>query len=224
MRIPGSQLGLGLVLPPSLAEADFLEAAENAEALAWLRRWPDWPGNALLLHGPPGCGKTHLAHVWAARAGARIVVGAGVTVAGVADLAAAALAVDDADGIVDPAALLHLVNLQRERGYSLLLTASHSAARWPGDLADLTSRLRAMPAAELREPGDDLLAAVMLKLFADRQLPVAAEVIAYLLPRIERSFAAARQWVARIDAAAIAAQRPITLALVRQVLEDADQS
>lgn len=213
------QLGLGLALPVSYAREDFLEAPGNAAALGWIERWPDWPGGALLLHGPAGSGKTHLGHVWAAKSGARLLQPEALTAETVAALGEAPLALDDAERCADPAALFHLINLMRERGQPLLLLSGAAPAAWPHRLPDLVSRLKAMPGAAIAEPDDALLGAVLVKLFADRQLGVGEDLVAYLLPRIERSFHAARDWVARLDAAALAEQRPVTVALARRLLE-----
>ena len=214
------QLSLGLALPVSWSRDDFLVAPGNEAALGWLDRWPDWPNGALVLHGAAGSGKTHLAHIWVAQSGARLIGPADLDKAAVDGLARQPLALDDADAGLDPVALFHLINLMRERGHGLLLTGSLPPAQWSYTLPDLMSRLKAMPAAGIAPPDDALLAAVLVKLFSDRQLHVGEDVVRYLVPRIERSFHAARHWVAKLDAAALAEGRAVTVVLARRLLEE----
>lgn len=220
-----AQLPLDLGHLPALGREDFLVAASNEAAVKWLERWPDWSRPALALYGSPGSGKTHLAHVFAARVRATgaatiFIEPTALDVAAVPDLVggARAVVVDDAAHAPEQA-LLHLHNLVAERRGHLLIVAPEPPARWPIALADLRSRLLAAPAVALNPPDDALLGAVLVKLFADRQVTVAADVIAYLVARIERSFAAARAAVAALDAAALAEKRPITAPFARRVLE-----
>ena len=213
------QLPLDLGHRPALGAADFLVAPPNAAAIAWLDRWPDWPGPALALYGPPGSGKTHMARVFAARSGAALIVAEELSVAGVPDLLAAShAAVVDAADRAGEQALLHLYNLLGERRGHLLVIAREPPARWTIALADLRSRLVAAPAVGLGEPDDVLFGAVLVKLFADRQLRVGAELVAWLVIHIERSFAAAQSAVAALDRAGLARRRPITVSLARVVL------
>ena len=204
---------------PALGREDFLVAPCNEAAVAWLDRWPDWPGPALAIHGPPGSGKSHLAEVWRHRSGAEAVdaCALGQATHGGGD-AAAALVIDGLGGGIDERALLHTYNGVAERGGHLLLTALAPPARWPLTLPDLVSRLRVAPAVAIGLPDDTLLAALMLKLFADRQIAVAPEVPAYVVPRIERTFQAVSSLVERLDRAALAEGRPVTVPLVRSVL------
>ena len=204
---------------PAFGADDFLVAPSNETAIAWLDRWPDWPGPSLVLHGPPGCGKTHLAHVWQARSGAPSLAPAALTVASLPELLdrATAVVIDGAEAAAERP-LLHLVNLLAERSGHLLLTASGPPSRWPTALPDLRSRLLAMPAVAVQPPDDALIGAVLLKLFADRQLTVSEDVVAFLLHHMERSFAAARRLVAALDQAGLAEKRPITVPLARAVL------
>jgi len=214
------QLPLDLGHRPALGRADFLVAPCNAEAIAWLDRWPHWPAPALALYGAAGSGKTHLAHVFAARAAATRIDPAQLKTERVPTLLgdAAAAIVDDADRAAAKP-LLHLYNLLAERRGHLLVVARRPPARWRIALADLRSRLRAAPAVAVAPPDEALIAAVLVKLFADRQLAIGEEVVTYLALHLERSFAATRDAVAALDTAALAEQRRITVPLVRRVLE-----
>ena len=204
---------------PALGREDFLVAPCNEAAVAWLDRWPNWPGPALVIHGPPGSGKSHLAEVWRRRSGAEAVEAAALAqTAPGGGHAAAALVIDGLGGRIDERALLHAYNSVAEQGGHLLLAALAPPARWPLSLPDLVSRLRVAPAVAIGLPDDTLLAALMLKLFADRQIAVAPEVPAYVVPRIERTFAAVSSLVERLDRAALAEGRPVTVPLVRAVL------
>lgn len=215
------QLALDLPHVAGLGLEDFLPAPCNAAALGAILRWPDWPAPALVLSGPAGSGKTHLARIWARRAGAAFlgaqeVWGPAEPLRRVAD--AAALAVDDADAGGDEAALFHLHNAVLGRGGALLLTATTPPAGWPVALPDLRSRVLAAAQARIEPPDDTLLTALLVKQFADRQLRVDPAVVGYLVPRLERAFAAVRGIVEALDRASLRARRPVTLPLARAVL------
>jgi chromosomal replication initiation ATPase DnaA len=219
---PPTQLPLDLVWRPALGREDFLVAPCNAAGVALVDAWPHWPAPAVCLHGPAGSGKTHLAQVLVSRAGARVLERGEVETADPLALFAGGVTavLEDADAAPIPeTALFHLLNAVRQEGGHLLLTASAPPARWPVTLPDLRSRLSALPIEGLGEPDDDLLGMVLLKLFADRGVEVAPGVVAYLLPRMERSFAAVRDLVARADALALSERRAITVPLARRALE-----
>jgi chromosomal replication initiation ATPase DnaA len=213
------QLRLAFEHHPATGPEDFMPAPGNREALAWLARWPDWPAPALVLHGPPGCGKSHLARIWATRTGARWLDGRALTDAEPSEHWTAVL--DDADPVADEGALLSIYNRLQERRGHLLITARRPVGAWTLRLPDLASRLRAAPAAAIGAPDDALLGAVLLKLFADRQLVVSEAVVEYLVRHMERSFDAARRVVADLDGASLRQQRPITVALARALLDQA---
>ena len=200
--------------------ADFLVAPCNQDAVAWVDCWPEWPSPALVLHGPQGAGKSHLAHVWRERCSALLADGTVFP-----DLLPNRLG-DEKFVVIDPfempfdeEALLHLYNVLAERNGQLMIVASAAPARWEISLNDLRSRLLACPAIDIGSPDDGLIGAVMVKQFADRQLRVDPDVITFLLARMERSFAATSRLVAALDQAALAEKRRITVPLARRVLE-----
>ncbi|WP_323378440.1 HdaA/DnaA family protein [Skermanella mucosa] len=219
-----AQLPLDLGHRPAMGADDFLVAPSNEAAVAWLDLWPNWPAPALVIFGPAGCGKTHLAQVWRARTQAPRVEPGDLRIETLPRLLseAAAVVIDNADRGTGDAraerALFHLYNLARETGGHLLLTSESAPARWGINLPDLRSRLMAAPAVAVGAPDDALLAAILVKLFADRQLRVGHDVIRFLVTHMERSFDAARRLVADLDAAALAARRRITVPLARRVL------
>jgi chromosomal replication initiation ATPase DnaA len=216
------QWALPLPVTATFARADFLVSDSNRDAFDLIERWPDWPRRALVLYGRAGSGKTHLAHLWCERSGGSLIAGDAPMLSDPAALPSA-IAIDDADRAAEQA-LLHLYNLCLERGGSLLLTLPAPPAGLLIGLADLASRLRALPIVGIAPPDDALLAAVLVKHFADRQLRVAPEVFAYLTPRIERSFAAAAAVAARLDRFSLETGRPVTIKLARAVLAESDQS
>lgn len=206
--------------PPAGGRADFFVSPANSEALRWIESWPEGWGSAhaLILTGPASSGKSHLAGIWAAKAKAETLNAEELTVDFIPEFSAAV--VENADRVTDARALLHLLNAARERSAWLLLTSRLGARSWPFILPDLTSRLAALPHAELKEPDDALLAAALTKLLADRQLSLTPPLVNYAAQRMERSLAAAHALVAKLDEAALAEKIPLKRPLLKRVLED----
>ena len=218
------QLGLDLPARAALGRDDFFVSDANAMALAMVESWPNWAGNKLAIIGPEGSGKTHLAHVWAAQSGARIVDATTLSKDAVPDLAQTPVAVENVPAIAtDPDAqdaLFHLHNLTLAEGHSLLVTGVSEPKHWGLTLPDLKSRLQGTTTAVLNEPDDALLSILLAKLFDDRQLIPNAETIAYMVKHMDRSFAEARRLVREIDQASLAKKRPVTRALAAEILRN----
>jgi chromosomal replication initiation ATPase DnaA len=216
---------LAFALPhaESLSRDNFLEGPANAEALGLIDCWPDWPNRVMLLVGPEGSGKSHLAAIWAEESGARSTMAHALTAAAVPGaLATGALVVEDLTaGNFDDRALFHLLNLARQEEAYVLITARLDPSAMEVDLRDLRSRLRAVPVVHLMPPDDGLFRALIVKFCADRQLSIDESVVSYIASRIERSFAAARRTVALLDAEALRLGRPVTRALAAELLRDA---
>jgi chromosomal replication initiation ATPase DnaA len=213
------QLALALDHAESYAREDFLSGPGNAAALALIESWPDWPANAVALVGPQGSGKSHLAAIWAAASGARVTSGRALDESGLLpELATGALVVEEA-AAADERTLFHLINLARGEESFLLLTARTAPSAWPVVIADLASRLRALPVITLQAPDDGLLRGLIVKLAADRQLELKEDVVGYLVNHIERSFAAARAAVIALDDESLRQGRRPTRALAAELFD-----
>lgn len=216
MKPPASQLALDLTKRPALGRDDFFVTEANRLALARIEAWQKWPGAMLVLTGPAGSGKSHLAAVWAARAPARIVPAAEHPGDGPA-------AIEDLHTIAGDAeaeeALFHTFNRARAAGQPLLFTARAAPGRIGLRLPDLVSRLQSLDMAALAPPDDALLAAVLTKQLADRQLVLEAKVTDYIVTRTERRFDAIERLARELNRTSLTARRRITVPMARDVLE-----
>jgi chromosomal replication initiation ATPase DnaA len=196
----------------------FVEGSSNVLARKALDHWQHWPGNVLALSGPAGCGKSHLAHLWAKQSGARTV-----NLANVPRQVKGALLIEDLPGQMDEPALFRLINEAALSHIQLLLTSHTPPRSWPVQLPDLISRLSAMHTVAIDEPDDTVLTGILKKLFADRQIAVEQNVIDFLLSRMERSSAAALSTVERIHNKGHDQKQNIRLPLVRTVIKEIEQ-
>jgi chromosomal replication initiation ATPase DnaA len=223
VRVQPRQLAFALPHAESLTRDNFLEGPANEAGLALVERWPDWPNRIMLLVGPEGSGKSHLAAIWAEEAGARSISAHALTPANVPGaLATGALVVEDlkpAD--FDERAMFHLMNLAREDEAFMLMTARIAPSAFEVALRDLRSRLRAVPTVQLLPPDDLLFRGLIVKFCADRQMSIDETVVSYLTSRIERSYAAARRAVDLLDTEALRLGRPVTRALAAELLRNA---
>lgn len=195
-------------------------SASNEEAVAALNAFPDTIGGVLAIVGPQGVGKSHLLSAWADDRRAVLLSGAGANAADFPSLEGRLVALDDAEA-ADHETLFHLINLAQTPGAGLVLASRTRPASWTTDVPDLASRLVAMRVAPMAEPDDALLSALLRRNFELRAIRPSSELLDYLARRIERSAASAAETAARLDAAASAANRPVTRALAREILGDA---
>lgn len=218
------QLKFDIPARPALGRGDFYVTQSNAVALGLVDTWPNWPNGKLVLIGPRGSGKTHLAHVWCTESGGQMIAAQDVATADVPTLSNTPICVEDVEQIAGDAdaeqALFHLHNLVLANGHSMLLTAIRAPSAWQIRLPDLASRMSGTTVAKLASPDDILLSAVLAKLFADRQIVPMADVIPYLVRWMPRSFEAAGQVVAHLDTEALGTPKGVTRALARTALAE----
>ena len=216
------QLAFSLPAKEALGREDYFVSGANALAVSAVEKWANWPLNKLVLIGPPGSGKTHLAMVWAQETGARVVSADALD--DPVDLARGPLVVEDLHLITGDRAAetqtFHLHNLMQEGGYPMLMTSATAPARMKFALPDLKSRMEGTSIATLEALDDALLMALVMKMFADRQIALKPDLLSYVMPRLPRSFDAVRGFVETMDARALAEKRPIGKGLARDVLAE----
>ncbi len=217
------QLPLDLGHGTAYSRDDLVVSPSNVQAAALVDRWPDWPAPVVVLAGPAGSGKTHLAEIWREAADA-VSIERGKIAQGAAAFDGRPVLIDDIDaGAFDQNGLFHLINSVRGAGSHLLLTARRFPAAWGTTLPDLASRLKAAATVEIHEPDDMLLAGVITKLFADRQVEVEPHVVQYLVRRIERSLATAMRVVERLDRMALEQKARITRTMAAEAVSAMDE-
>lgn len=214
------QLTFDLATRPSLGRGDFFVSAANHLAVLRLDTPETWANGKLVLTGPKGAGKTHLAHVWAEQESAELVTGAELDRLDIGAITSSVV-VDDADVLTPDGetALFHVHNHLAAHGHALLLTAQRAPSRWTTTLPDLRSRMEAAEVLSIDAPDDALLSAVLMKLFSDRQIDVTPSTIAWLTTHMDRSFDEAQRIVALLDARALAEHRKVTRDFAQQVLD-----
>lgn len=218
------QIPLDLPMLPAHGREDFMIGESNQSAVDWIDRWPNWPAPALVLNGPAASGKTHLAAVWQERTNATPIKPEMLTTHSADDLAGMGqtLLIDGVDPWLGTReaeeTLFHLYNMFKESGRTMLITSRAAPSHIEFAIPDLASRLRAAPCANIMSPDETLLQNIIVKMFADRQLSIGVDVLNYIMPRMERSFVAARDIVEKSDAMALAKKRPISIPLMRDVL------
>lgn len=217
------QLTFDLPVKTALGREDFFVSPSNALAVAAIEGWQNWPSGKLVLSGPAGAGKSHLAHVWAGLAGGQIIPATALHEDLLEDLAQGPVCVEDVHLIAGKTgaqrALFHLHNLLAEQGQSFLATGQGPPAAWDLELKDIASRLQAANMVQIDQPDDRLLAAVLIKLFEDRQVLVRPDVIPWLMLRMDRSMAAAARIVGELDKQALVGKKPITTRFAARVLD-----
>ena len=224
------QLSLDFPPHPYMGRDDFIVSACNAEAFAAVNRWPDWPFFALCIVGPAMSGKTHLTHIFADRVSLTTnypyalprVDANRLTLDMPPRLFSChrCLIVENLSDDINEEAMFHLYNLYRNEGGNILFTSRQAPARLNITLPDLRSRLNIVPTAVISAPDDELLSALIIKLFMDRQITVSLDIVKYILVNMQRSFAYAEKLVDKIDAISLAYKRAVSVAIVKEAINE----
>jgi len=226
MMSSDKQIPLDLGFRPAMGREDFLLSDCNQEAIAWVDKWPDWPFFSLMIYGSSACGKTHLTQVWQEKSQARVFNRDMLLSPDLEDEipSSKAVIIDDLEAYLGnrdtEEALFHLYNMLKEQQGYLFLTTSQKQADMKFIIADLSSRIKSVPSVGIGAPDDILLAAVLVKMFSDRQVKVTHDVVMFVVSRMERSMENARKIVEAVDEVSLSRKRPVTIPLVKGVLDD----
>ena len=222
------QLALEFPHRPSLGREDFMVAGCNKEAVGTIDLWPAWPYFAICIYGPEGCGKTHLANVFAQMVALETNHPYRIPFIKAQQLSkdlvhslfetSPQIVVEDLQNLQNQEALFHIYNTYRDLGGHILFTADRAPARINFSLPDLRSRMNIVPALEIKAPDDDLLMALLVKLFMDRQITPSPELLNYLLNNMQRSFSYARKLVEEIDNISLARKRAVSINIAKEAI------
>lgn len=224
------QLALDFPHRPALGLEDFFVSSSNKPAIELIDQWPNWPALCVYLEGPASCGKSHLAHVWQVSSDARIESAATMDAGTVEEIENCvappqAIVIEDlANGILDEAALFHLINLAKEKSFHILFNGTMAPGLIQIDLPDLRSRIRALPVVRIEQPDEMLLRTMLLKQFQDRQIEIQPNLIEYIFPRMERSFEGAYGLVELLDKSALQSGRRITRQFAGEIFRSLDEA
>ena len=223
-----TQLPLEFPHRPSLGREDFMVAGCNSEAVANIDLWPNWPYFAICIYGPEGCGKTHLANVFAQMVAMHTNHPYRIPFIKANQLnkemahtlfeQSPQIVIEDLHNLTNQVAMFHLYNTYRDLGGNILFTSNQAPARINFTLPDLRSRMNIVPTLEIKAPDDDLLMALLVKLFTDRQITPTPELLEYLLKNMYRSFSYTRKLVEEIDNISLAKKRAISINIAKEAI------
>lgn len=196
------QLPLNLAPEPKYIFENFVVGKSNRDAYTAVSAYPNWPAPVLILYGPTGCGKTHLGQAWL-------------------NLFKNVVFIDNASSS-DELDLFSAINkaLNGECAGTLLSDSRHPE-NWNVSLPDLRSRLDYIPKFSIERPSDDVLGAVIRKLFEDKGRSIKADIVAYILTHYDRSVPLISKLVQDIETQASAQKRDVTRNFVATILKRA---
>ena len=229
MSIMNKQIPINFNPAPDYSRDDFMVSNCNIQAIRVVDSWPEWPFFAYVLYGPNGSGKSHLAHIFAEHVrktyykpmSVKIINAQEISIkkANLLHKESPFLVVEDFTPKANNEALFHLFNLYQNEGGHILFTAENAPARMHFALPDLQSRLNIIPSVAIGEPDDAMLAALLVKLFNDRQIMISQDVLNYTLQNMQRSFSFAIKLVKEIDLISLAKKRAVSTTIVKEAIE-----
>ena len=229
MNQNNEQMIFDLRRPSKNGLENFFITGSNEVAVGAIKKWKTWPEKKLILLGESGSGKSHLVDFWAKESHGRSIKVVDLCGYDVIDLSQnEALIIENIDDITTygptkkqriEEELFHLINAVAQASCYLLITSSSSVSSWDVQLPDLLSRLMSITIVEILPPDDQLLMAILLKQFDDRQITISPEFITFVSKRINRTYDSICKFVDRIDFLALEQKREVTIPIARKILD-----
>ena len=213
-----------------LGEEDFLVTSCNEVAYKAIKLWPYWQHFALNIFGPQSSGKTHLAHIWINRIQKSLEKPIDIPLLNAQNInmknfnkfinTYQYLVIENISADINEEAFFHLYNGFNVPEKFILFTSEQPLAKLPLKLADLHSRLNTVPTAEILKPDDEMLTALIAKLFNDRQITISQEILDYILNYAERSFDYIAKLVEEIDEISWIYGRAVSIPIVKEAINN----
>ena len=214
-----NQLLLELDYKTNFNEHDFYLSKSNSNAFNLINRWPDWDKKILNISGEKFSGKSHLANIFRLKSKAFLVKGNKIDNSIFKSLKLyESIIIDDFEECNKEEILYSIFNLIDQDSKYLLINSLKPINKIKFKLPDLASRSKNCLYAEIENPDDELLFAIILKNFSDRQIKIEKKIIDFIISRIDRSYRKIDEFIYKIDELSLKKKKPINLKTIKEIL------
>ena len=214
-----NQLLLELDYKTNFNEHDFYLSKSNSNAFNLINRWPDWEKKILNISGEKFSGKSHLANIFKLKSKAFLVRGNKIDNSIFKSLKLyESIIIDDFEDCNEEEILYSIFNLIDQDNKYLLINSLKSINKIKYKLPDLASRSKNCLYAEIENPDDELLFAIILKNFSDRQIKIEKKIINFIISRVDRSYRKIDEFIYKVDELSLKKKKPINLKTIKEIL------
>ena len=214
-----NQLLLELDYKTNFNEHDFYLSKSNSNAFNLINRWPDWNKKILNISGEKFSGKSHLANIFKLKSKAFLINGNKIDNSIFKSLKLhESIIIDDFEECNEEEILYSIFNLIDQDSKYLLINSLKPINEIKFKLPDLGSRSKNCLYVKIENPDDELLFAIILKNFSDRQIKIDEKIINFIISRIDRSYRKIDEFIYKIDELSLKKKKPINLKTIKEIL------